>query len=251
MSDATHHDELLLGVDEVAERLGVQPTTVHRWCRNGQLSCLKPGKSWRIRRSSLEDFLRQGERPRTLLAQLRAYIQVPDHLVGVAEDEPLLHRLDAAFFQLGDEREALLVKFVGGETDPIANLREGFRRNGLAIDRLEAEGRFCWSEAVDPTAERLTEVGHALAVATNQGREVWSSFNWTREVDLAMMVAQQEQLATMVDTAQLVVKTATIEAAAEDWTPTALRQSQASARGLIRMSHSGLVLSRAVPLPLQ
>lgn len=251
MNEETDRDETLLSVDEVAERLGVQTTTVHRWCRDGQLSCLKPGKSWRIRRSSLEVFLRRGERPRTLVEQLGVYVRVPDHLVAVAEDEALLHRLDAVFFQLGDERDALLVKFLGGETTPREALREGFRRNGLAIDRLEADGRFCWSDAVDPRQERDTALGHELARAGREGREVWAGFNWTRDVDLAMMVGQQEWLATLVDPAVLVVNTATIETAAEDWTPTALRQAQTSSRGLIRISHTGLVLSRAVPLPTQ
>jgi excisionase family DNA binding protein len=251
VNEDTDRDEALLSVDEVAERLGVQPTTVHRWCRDGQLSCLKPGKSWRIRRSSLDAFLRRGERPRTLAEQLAAYVRVPDHLVAVAEDEALLHRLDAVFFQLGDERDALLVKFLGGETHSRQTLREGFLRNGLAIDRLEAEGRFCWSEAVDPGQERKTALGHELIRAGQEGRELWASFNWTREVDLTMMVAQQEQLAALVDPARLVVKTATVEAAAEDWTPTSLRQAQSASRGLIRISHSGLVLSRAIPLPPQ
>ncbi len=250
MSEPSHHDELL-GVEEVALRLGVQPTTVHRWCREGQLSCLKPGKSWRIRQSSLEAFLRQGERPHTLLDQLRHYIHVPDYLVAVAQDGPLMHRLDAVYFRLGDLRGALLVKFVGGETNPVPVLRDGLRRNGLEIDRLEAEERFCWSVAVNPRDERDTAVGRALKEASAQRREVWASFNWTRDVDLALMVAQQEQLATMADPERLVTKTAAIEAAAEDWTPADLREAQTSARGLVRISHTGLVLSRAVPLPQQ
>jgi excisionase family DNA binding protein len=251
VNEASDRGETLLSVDDVAERLGVQSTTVHRWCREGQLSCLKPGKSWRIRLSSLDAFLRRGERPRTLVEQLGAYVRVPDHLVAVAEDEPLLHRLDAAYFQIGDERDALLVKFIGGETCSRETLREGFLRNGLAIDRLEAEGRFCWSDAVDPRQEQDTALGRELARAGSEGREVWAAFNWTREVDLAMMVRQQEQLSTLVDPALLVVKTATVEAAAEDWTPTALRQAQTARSGLIRISHSGLVLSRAIPLPTQ
>jgi excisionase family DNA binding protein len=239
----------LLSVDEVATRLAVQPTTVHRWCREGRLICLKPGKSWRVRAASLEAFLRQGERPHSLVDQMRGYVRVPDHLIAVAQDTALLHRLDGAFFQIGDTRNGLLVKFIGGETSSIPVLREGLRQAGLAIDRLEAEGRFCWSDATDPLQEQGTEVGRSLAEAAAQGQEVWASFNWTRDVDLSMMVAQQEQLANLVDSTRLVVKTAAVEAAVEDWTPTALRQAQSSGRGLIRIAHTGLVLSRAVPLP--
>jgi excisionase family DNA binding protein len=249
MQDAQDAQEPLLSVEAVAARLGVQPTTVHRWCRDGRLACLKPGKSWRIRASSLASFLRQGERPRTLLDHLRAFVTVPDHLVAVAQDEARLWRLDAAFFRLGDEQGALLVKFLGGEATPIATLRAGLQRHGLAIDRLEAEGRFCWSDAVDPADARETAVGQAMQRAMGQGQAVWASFNWTREVDLAQMEAQQERLAALVDPTRLVVKTAAIEAAADDWTPATLRQAQALGRGLIRIADTGVTLSRAVPLP--
>jgi excisionase family DNA binding protein len=61
----------LLGVSEVAEYLGVGTVTVYRWCREGRLPCLKVGKSWRIRQEALEDFLSRGERPATLVGQLR------------------------------------------------------------------------------------------------------------------------------------------------------------------------------------
>jgi excisionase family DNA binding protein len=249
MTDERERNETLLGIEEVAERLGVQPTTVHRWCRERRLVCLKPGKSWRIRASSLEAFLQQGEQSRSLLDHVRAFVHVPDHLIAVAQDEALLWRLDATFFRLGDEHGALLVKFVGGETTPLETLREGFRRNGLAIDHLEAEGRFCWSAAVDPCTERGTALGQALATAVAEDREVWASFNWTRGVDLEQMVAQQEQLAALGDPTHLVVKTAAIEAATDDWSPATLRQAQAAQRGLIRIGHGGLTLSRAVPLP--
>ena len=50
----------LLGVAEVAEYLGVGTVTVYRWCREGRLPCLKVGRSWRIRREALEDFLSRG-----------------------------------------------------------------------------------------------------------------------------------------------------------------------------------------------
>ena len=249
MAEERDRHEALLGVEEVAERLGVQPTTVHRWCRDGQLACLKPGKSWRIRASSLAAFLRQGERPRSLLDHLRGFVGVPEHLVAVAQDEALLWRLDAAFFRLGDERGALLVKFLGGETSPRETLRDGLRGNGLDVERLEAEGRFCWSEATDPARERGAVFGRVLDVASREGRAVWASFNWTREVDLAQMIAQQEQLARLVDPARLVVKTAAVEAATDDWSPATLRVAQAAGRGLIRIGQDGLVLSRAARLP--
>ena len=51
----------LLDSEEVAEYLGVERTTVQRWCRSGYLRGLKFGKAWRIRRDALEDFLKQSE----------------------------------------------------------------------------------------------------------------------------------------------------------------------------------------------
>jgi excisionase family DNA binding protein len=249
VSEGKNRDETLLSVDEVAGQLGVQVSTVQRWCREGRLPCLKPGKSWLIRRSALGTFLERGQRPRSLLDQLRGFITTPDHLVALAEDVPLLHRLDATFFQLGEAGGALLVKFVGGEVSPIAALREGFQRNGLDVDRLEAEGRFFWSTAVVPAEERDATLRRILADAARQGRPVWVCFDSTRPVDLATMLRQHDEMAALVDASQLVVKTAAVEAATADWTPATLRQAQASPRGFIRISRNGLVLSRALPLP--
>lgn len=91
----------LLGVTEVAEYLGVGTVTVYRWCREGRLPCLKVGRSWRIRREALEDFLRRGERSATLVGQLRGFLGVPDCVIAVAETPELLRQLDAAFMQVG------------------------------------------------------------------------------------------------------------------------------------------------------
>ena len=51
----------LFDSEEVAEYLGVERSTVQRWCRSGFLRCLKVGRGWRIRRDALEDFLKQRE----------------------------------------------------------------------------------------------------------------------------------------------------------------------------------------------
>ena len=91
----------LLGVAEVAEYLGVGTVTVYRWCREGRLPCLKVGKSWRIRQEALGDFLSRGERPATLVGQLRGFLGVPDCVMAVAETPELLHQLDAAFMKVG------------------------------------------------------------------------------------------------------------------------------------------------------
>jgi excisionase family DNA binding protein len=46
---------------EVADYLGLERITVHRWCRSGYLKGLKVGKCWRIHRQALEDLLKRSE----------------------------------------------------------------------------------------------------------------------------------------------------------------------------------------------
>ena len=236
--------EELLGAEEVAAYLGVQPTTVYRWCRDGQLPCLKLGKAWRIRRSALDHFLRRSERRQTLTEHLSAFFTVPDHVVVVAEDEILFSRLDAAFLQIGEASGGLLIKFTGGEERPISELRARLVDNGLEVERLEAEGRFLWGYEADPT-DRVTLLRQALAEEGVADRSVWVSLNWTRRVDLATALGQQEELATLVEESRLVVKTTVLEAAVAEWSPA----EQRSHRGQIRISHDQLLLMRAVPLP--
>src|SRR3712207_2998156 len=122
----------LLSVEEVAGYLGVGPVTIYRWCREGSLPCLKIGKSWRVRREALEDFLRQGERSATLVGRLRSFLEVPDNVIGVTQNLDMLHRLDAAFFRVGEARGGLLVKYVGGEPQTtVDDLRAALARPPL------------------------------------------------------------------------------------------------------------------------
>ena len=51
----------LLSTEEVAAYFGVERTTVHRWCRQGRIPCLKIGKHWRVRREELVDSLNEAE----------------------------------------------------------------------------------------------------------------------------------------------------------------------------------------------
>src|SRR5919206_1218247 len=110
-SNDTAREKELLGATDVAELIGVKETTVYRWCKEGKLPCLKIGKHWRIRRGVLEDFLKESERPRTLVGQLDSFLRVPDSVLVIAQDIDILHRLDAAFFRVGEARGGLLVKF--------------------------------------------------------------------------------------------------------------------------------------------
>jgi excisionase family DNA binding protein len=239
----------LLGAEDVAALMGVKETTVWRWCREGRLPCLKVGKHWRVRRETLEDFLDQSERSTTLAGQLSSFLQVPDNVLAIAQNTDILHRLDAAFFQVGEARGGLLVKFYGGENHSEDELRADFEENGLEVRRLEREGRFLMRPEEDPLDGREEMLGRLLEEEGGEGRTVWASFNWVMEVDLETALEQQDRLAELVDARQLVVKTAAIEEAIDGWSAAELRRVQSSHAATILASESGLSLSRATPMP--
>src|SRR5215216_6476973 len=239
----------LLSAEDVAELMGVKETTIWRWCREGRLPCLKVGKHWRVRREALEDFLRRSERPSTLVGQLSSFLQVPDNVLAIAQNIGLMHRLDVAYFQVGDAHGGMLVKFYGGEDAPADELRAEFEENGLEVGRLEREGRFLMRPEEDPLGGREEALGRLLEGESETGRTVWASFNWVRQLDLQTALEQQERLTQLVDARQLVVKTAAIEAALEEWSASELRRVQSSHAATILASESGLSLSRATPMP--
>jgi excisionase family DNA binding protein len=213
----------LLGAEDVAELMGVKETTVWRWCRQGRLPCLKVGKHWRIRRQVLEDFLRQ--------------------------NIDILHRLDAAFFKIGDARGGVLVKFYGGETHTEDELRADFEENGLEVRRLEREGRFFMRPEENPLDGREEALGRFVEERAGEGRTVWASFDWVLQVDLDTAIEQQERLTELVDTRQLVIKTAALEEVIDEWPSAELRRAQALHSATILASENGLSLNRATPMP--
>jgi excisionase family DNA binding protein len=240
----------ILSVEEVAEYLGVGVVTIYRWCREGRLSCLKMGKFWRIRREALEDFLNRRERPATLVGQLQSFLRVPDNLIGIAQTTDLLHRLDAAFIQVGETRGGLLVKFHGGESQASEDeLRIILERNGLAVSRLEREERFRFVEETDPVEGR-DAVLERLLNEDEAGRTLWASFNWTEQVSLDVALRQQEALKELTDAHQLVVKTGVVEEVADGWPVAELRRAQMVHSATIWIAESGLSLSRVTaPVP--
>jgi len=144
----------LLSAEEVASYLGLRVTTVYQWCREGRLPALKVGKGWRIRRSALDTFLKHSEYSPTLVGQLRAFLRVPDHVVVIAKNPELIHRLDAAFYQVGEAAGGLLVKFTGGEQVSDSVLRHELERHGVEVARLEREGRMRLIPEIDPRSGR-------------------------------------------------------------------------------------------------
>lgn len=242
-------DRELLDVEEVAEYFGVGPVTIYRWCREGRLPCAKLGKHWRIRRAALEDFLRRGEQGRTLVSQLNSFFNVPDQVLAIAENQALLRRLDAAFFQVGEARGGMLVKLTTGEAAPAEELRADFERHGLDVARLEAEGRFRFVGEEDAQSGREQALQRLIAERTDEEQSVWVSFDWVKQIGLDEALRQQEELEKLVDTNKLVLKTALLEQVVDEWSPHEQRQMQYIRRGMITLSIRGMVLSRVSPLP--
>jgi excisionase family DNA binding protein len=243
--------EDLLGTEEVAGYLGVGQVTVYRWCREGSLPCIKIGRRWRVRRQALEEFIRKSERSETLTGRLRAFLEVPDNVMAIAQNRSLMHRMDASFFRVGEARGGTLVKYHREvEGMPTADeLRDEFVRNGLEVGRLEAEGtlRFI-SEGGEP-GERLEEVERLVAEEGSEGRSVWVDFNWEQDLDLEAVLEQQRAFTGLIEDSQLVIKTAVLEGALDGWRGETQRRAQVMHAGTVWLSESGLALSRITPPP--
>jgi excisionase family DNA binding protein len=247
----TSRETELLAATDVAELVGIKETTVYKWCKEGKLPCLKVGKHWRIRREAFEDFLRESERPRTLVGQLESFLRVPDNVLAIAQTVDVLHRLDAAFFRVGEARDGLLIKFYAGEEYSEEELLSDFERNGLEAWRLKREGRLLMRAEEEPLGgTRGEQLGRLIEEEGSEGMTVWASFNWVRPVDLNTALEQQKRLTKLVDASQLVVKTAAIEEALDEWMPSELRRVQSAHSAIILASEEGLSLSRATPMPL-
>jgi excisionase family DNA binding protein len=247
---STVQETQLLAAVDVAELIGVKESTVYRWCKEGKLPCLKIGKHWRIRRGVLEDFLKESERPRTLVGQLDSFLRVPDNVLAIAQNIDILHRLDAAFFRVGEARGGLLVKFYAWEEYSEGELLSDFEENGLEASRLKREGRLLMRAEEEPLGgSRGEQLGGLIEEEGGEGRTVWVSFDWVKPVQLQTALEQQRQLTELVDASQLVVKTAAIEEALDEWPASQLRRVQSTHSAIIVASEEGLSLSRATPMP--
>jgi excisionase family DNA binding protein len=247
---ARAEEKVLLGAEDVAGLIGVKESTVYKWCKEGKLPCLKVGKHWRIRREALEDFLKESERPRTLVGQLSSFLRVPDNVLAIAQNIDILHRLDAAFFRVGEARGGLLVKFYAGEEYSEEELLSDFEENGLEAWRLKREGRLLMRAEEEPLGgTRGEQLGHLIEEEGGEGMTVWASFNWVKPVDLNTALEQQKRLSELVDASQLVVKTAAVEEALDEWPASQLRRVQSAHSAIIVASEEELSLSRATPMP--
>ena len=231
----------------------MNPVTVYRWCREGRLPCLKLGRHWRIRREALEEFLQQSEQPNSLFSHLRSFVRVPDNLIAIAENQGLLHSLDAAFFMVGEAQGGALVKFYGQEKISEKELRKGLKATGLRVERLEEEGRLRFFAEEDPAKrndllERLIEEGSENGSDGRNERALWASFDWSYGMNLEKALEQQQKI-SQVTSRRLVVKTAALEEAIDTWPPALLRQAEVTHSGQIWLSRAGISSSRIAPLP--
>ena len=247
----TARETELLAATDVAGMIGVKETTIYKWCKEGKLPCLKVGKYWRIRREALEDFLKRSEHPVTLVGQLDSFLREPDSVLAIAQNLDILHRLDAAFFRVGEARGGLLVKFYGGKDKPEEELLASFERNGFEARRLRREGHLLMRAEGEPLGgTRGDQLVRLLEEEAGEGRTVWASFNWVEQVELETAIEQQKRLTEVINTRRLVVKTAALEEAIDEWPSSMLRRVQSAHSAIILASEGGLSLSRATPMPL-
>lgn len=237
-------------VEDVAEYLGVEQTTVQRWCREGSLPCMKIGKYWRIRREALERFLERSERSESLVGRLRSFLEVPDNVLAITQDREIMQHLDAAFFRVGEARRGRLIKYVGGESwDSLDEARAELERYGLKVGRLEEEGRFRFASEPGTQGGRAEELRRLLSEEADGARSIWVSFNWPEQIGLDAALEQQQTLREIVEFGQFVVKTAVLEEITDEWPGKLLRRAQVAHSGMIWFSESGLAFNRVTPPP--
>ncbi|MCA1729533.1 MAG: hypothetical protein LC751_09015 [Actinobacteria bacterium] len=171
-------------------------------------------------------------------------------MLAIAQNVDILRRLDVAFFQVGEARGGLLVKFYGGEDTSEEELLAQFEENGLEAGRLKREGRLLMRPEEEPLGEREDALGRLIEEKAGDGRTVWASFNWVMPVELEKALEQQERLSELIGSGQqLVVKTAALEEAIDEWSPANLRWVQSSHSGTIMASENGLSLNRTRSMP--
>ncbi len=240
----------LLGVEEVAGCLGVGRLTVYRWCRDGSLPCFKIGKSWRVRREALEEFVRRSESSDTLAERLRSFLRVPDSVFAVVQNTELIHRLDTAFFQIGEAQGAVLIKYYAADSAASpASLRDALKGNGLELERLEEEGRFHFIGEPNPESGQVEELRRVVSEEAGRGdRPVWVSFNWAEWLDLDVVMRQEEVITEFVEDSRLTVKTAVLERMLDECPGEMQRRAQLLHASALWLSEAGLALSRVEPL---
>lgn len=244
-------EEELLSTDEVAGYLGVGPVTVWRWCREGTLPCAKIGRSWRIRRSAVEEFVRRNERSGTLADKLRTFLVVSDNVLAVAQTRELMLRLEVAFFRVGEARGGLLVKYRrDGQRQPVEELRaalEGGGSDALSPGNGEQRLRFAVESGIP--GQRTEELQRLVTEESVDGRSVWVNYDWEKRLPPEAALEQQRALTELARNSDVVVMTTMLDPELDEWPGTLQRRAQLMHSGAIWLSETGLALSRVAPLP--
>ena len=247
LSDANNE---LLSVEDAARYLGVEPVIVQQWCRDGALACLGIGRSWRIRRSVLEEsLLGRDKRVQMLVGRLDHLLKIPDNVLAVAQNQGLMRDLDAAFFKVADARGGTMAKYYDDSMESANELRSYFKSEGIELARLEEEGRFHLVAQSGFEGSRVDELQRLMSEKGSGGRSIWVSFNLNEQVDLDAVLRQQEQLTQFVKDKALVVKTTALERATDEWQGSLLRRAELIHSGTLWLSESGLAFRRVLPSP--
>jgi hypothetical protein len=122
-------------------------------------------------------------------------------------------------------------------------------RYGVDVARLGAVERFQFMAEEDPHSGRAEVLRRLLAAPETEGRSLWVSFNWVKQVDLETALRQQRALGELVDTSEIVLKTAVLEQVVDTWPSAEQRRAQAMHQGTIWIADTGVALSRVAPLP--
>ncbi len=247
MDAGSSQNRELLSVDEVAGYLGVGPVTIYRWCREERLPCMKIGRVWRIRRQALEDFLERSEQSFTLAGRLRSFLEIPDNILSITQDIELMHRLDVAFFGVGESRGGTMIKYHSEPGGSLEELRAELEKYGLAVSRLEGEGRLRFVEEKGPPGSRVDMLRRLIEEEGGNEHSVWVDFDWEERIDFETAIEQQRDLADLVQDSRLVVNTSLLERALDGWSGAALRRAQVLHSGTIWLSGTGMAMSRVSP----
>jgi excisionase family DNA binding protein len=79
----------------VADQLGVEKSTVHRFLKDGSLPGIQLGKKWIVSRKRLEEFLAGKERQQTLLRRVQVHVEAAFRNFGIGIDEQTADALSA------------------------------------------------------------------------------------------------------------------------------------------------------------
>lgn len=127
-------DEQYLDAAEVARALGVSPDTVTRWCRQGRIEAVKPGRDWRIPRSALASLGRRHQGTSRALNRILADVPTGSHVLVLALDGQEGFR--AALERAGPPGTATLPAAPPARTTPLAGALTRAAARALAARAL-------------------------------------------------------------------------------------------------------------------